>query len=127
MSKVSLTKEEFVKYLNKIQHDIKRRKDFNDAIDKICDGYPVIELGNEWLDTSLELLSKAMNDKPDKHGTLIEWWLYEAKEGDKYLYFSNTAENQSITGHKGGQTIKVSINTPEELYDYLANREKCDE
>ena len=72
MSKVSLTKEEFVRYLNKIQHDIKRRKDFNDAVDKICDGYPVVELGNEWLDVSLELLSKAMNDKLDKHGTLSQ-------------------------------------------------------
>lgn len=127
MSKVTLTKEEFVKYLNQIQRGIQRRKDFNDAIDKICDGYPVVELGNEWLDVSLELLSKAMNDKPDKHGTLVEWWLYEAKEGEKYLYFSNPAENQSITGHQSGQTVKVSINTPEELYDYLANRENTDE
>lgn len=127
MNKVSLTKEEFVRYLNRIQHDIKRRKDFNDAVDKICDGYPVVELGNEWLDVSLELLSKAMNDKPDKHGTLIEWWLYEAKEGEKYLYFSNPVENQSITCHQGDKTVKISINTPEELYDYLANKENDDE
>ena len=118
MSKVTLTKEEFVKYLNQIQRGIKRRKDFNDAVDKICDGYPVVMLGNEWLDTSLTLLSKLMNDEPDQHGTMLEWWLWGISDGEKFIYIY----------HKNGvDKIKISVNTPEELYDYLANKESDDE
>lgn len=114
MPKVQLTKKEFLQHFNAIREGIKKREEFGKAIDKICDGYPVVMLGNEWLDTSLTLLSKLMNDEPDQHGTMLEWWLWGIGDGEKFIY---------IDHENGVDKIKISVNTPEELYDYLANRE----
>lgn len=109
-----ITKEEFVDYINKIKSEIKRRDAFSDAIYEACDGHPVLTVGGEWLNTSLNLLSKIVGDTPDEYGTMIEWWFFEAKDGEKFLYYNDS---------KGNIDRKISINTPEELYDYFKNRD----
>lgn len=112
--KIMLSKEEFVKYLNDIVIGIQKRDDFNQALRNVCDGHPVIEIGSEWLNASVSMLSIMMGDKPDQYGTMIEWWLYEYNNHEKVVYVKEPKH--------GDNTVKISVATPEELYDYLANR-----
>lgn len=99
-----LSKDIFCKAINNIQTQRQKISDFNDALDKICDGFPVFDSDNLYLQSLLEILKETMNDKDD----FIEWWLYE------------NVDKTVTTFDKDGVCKNVYlIETPEELYDFL--------
>ena len=99
-----LSKDIFCKAINNIQTQRQKISDFNDALDKICDGFPVFDSDNLYLQSLLEILKETMNDKDD----FIEWWLYE------------NVDKTVTTFDKDGTCKNVYlIETPEELYDFL--------
>ena len=69
-----LPKELFLSTLEKIQKQEARIDEFNTALSKICDGFPVFDSENQYLIALRELLKYTMQDQYD----YIGWWLYEA-------------------------------------------------
>ena len=67
-----LPKELFLSTLEKIQKQEARIDEFNTALSKICDGFPVFDSENQYLIALRELLKYTMQDQYD----YIGWWLY---------------------------------------------------
>ena len=106
-----LTKEDFCKIIAMIQEQQKKISDFNDALNKICDGWPVFDTENKYLEALLMSLRRIFNiDDNDQYNTL-DWYLFEA--GDEKLQFF--------------ENYKLNINTPEILYDILITEKKWKE
>lgn len=102
-----LTKEEFCKIINQIQEQRKKNSDFSDALYKMCDGHPVFDTNNQYLDALLFVLNKEFGLVPNEEGNTLEWYLFEGNRNGK---------NEHITSFEG---YTVNINTPELLYDEL--------
>lgn len=105
-----LSKEEFVKYINKI-------KEANDCLYKlydVLDVYPGECDRISLLTVCSKLLSFIMEDFEDKKfGTYIDWFLWETDFGqdnkcNKIWYFD-----------KQEKEVERIIDTPEKLYDLL--------
>lgn len=105
MIKPIINKEDFCKIISMIEEQRKKTSDFNDALNKICDGWPVFDLDNQYLNALLLLLKKVFNiDEEDAYNTL-DFYLFEHfSDDEKYMYYNN---------------YKVNINTPELLYEVL--------
>ena len=97
-----LTKEDFCKIIAMIQEQQKKISDFNDALDKICDGWPVFDTENKYLEALLLTLKEAIGDKYD----YISWWLYETSDYKVY-----SADNKKVW----------DLKDPKVLYDYIIN------
>lgn len=97
-----LSKEVFCRAIKNIKEQQARTSEFNDALDKICDGFPVFDVNNLYLESLLEVLKESMNDIDD----YISWWLYEDVE-------------KTVWVTKDNKTITYNLNTPEDLYDFL--------
>ena len=78
--------EKLLKSLNDIQKGLKKRTELGKALEKFCDSYVVLNIGNEWLNTALHLLEQAVGDEEGEYGSMISWWLYESV--DKKIYIS---------------------------------------
>ena len=89
-----LPKELFLSTIENIQKQEARIDEFNTALSKICDGFPVFDSENQYLIALRELLKYTMQDQYD----YIGWWLYEAPDGKE---------------------IRVDLTEPGALYDYL--------
>lgn len=105
-----LSKEEFIKYINKIKEvDNRLSKLYN-----ILYAWPGGEDKISLLTECSSLLSFIMDDPEDKiFGTYIDWWLWETNFGqdercNKIWYFKDT-----------NKEIEKIIDTPEKLYDLL--------
>lgn len=109
---VTISKELFVTSLNKIKEGLDKRHEFDDLMEKFSDSFFVSTLGEEWLTTATELLSFAVGDKDDGHGTMLEWFLYEDVEKKIFL----TPNSKYNTTDK---EIEIDVSTPELLYDYF--------
>ena len=73
-----LPKELFLSTIEKIQKQEARIDEFNTALSKICDGFPVFDSENQYLIALRELLKHTMQDQYD----YIGWWLYERRMPD---------------------------------------------
>jgi hypothetical protein len=104
-----ISKELFVKTLNEIQKGRERIQKASDALKLIADGWPVITLGEEYLNASLELLANAVGDKDCD---MISWWLFEDVEKKVWLK-PNSYYN------KTDKEIEIDVSTPELLYEYF--------
>lgn len=107
---VNISESDFIQSLKLIQKGVKRRHKFNDAIDKISDGFVVCNLGDEFLNVALKLLSNAVNDY-EKY-PMIDWWLFEDVE--KYVILSPDHINNPTN-----KDFKVVVKTPKQLYKYF--------
>lgn len=117
---VTISKELFVKSLTNIQKGLERSQTFDSAMEQFSDSYFMCNVGAEWLETAIELLCVAVNDKDDGYGTMIEWFLYEDVE--KKVYFDpHTKYNDT------DEELVVDLSTPELLYDYFAKYGDNDE
>ena len=63
-----LPKELFLSTLEKIQKQEARIDEFNTALSKICDGFPVFDSENQYLIALRELLKYTMQDQYDYIG-----------------------------------------------------------
>ena len=99
-----ISKKVFKKIITNIKLQYERVVQFNDALDKICDGFPVFDSKNLYLESLLELLNLIFKDKND----YIGWWLWEDVE--KIVYYSN------------GDSVK--LDSADDLYDFLIENMK---
>ena len=100
-----LPKELFLSTLEKIQKQEARIDEFNTALSKICDGFPVFDSENQYLIALRELLKYTMQDQYD----YIGWWLYEAPDAGYTVWWDD----------EDGKEIRVDLTAPGALYDYL--------
>lgn len=111
MSKITLTKEEFVKYINTIKtiHDSSER--LHEALQNYDECSDFSGFTNfRALTLAEDLLAKLMNDAEDEYGyTMINYFTQELEFGSKY-------EEGMITEEDG---TPVDLSTAEALYDYL--------
>lgn len=103
-----ISKELFISVIDKIQKQQKKVEEFNDALDKICDGWPVYDTDNEYLNALLDVLNEEFHDE----GDTIGWWLWESSE--KKIGVPNDE----------GKIVWYQIESKEQLYDYLVGNYK---
>lgn len=112
MSKIKISKEDFVANLLLIQKGLEKSENFDKAMSDFTDSYFVNSIGVDWLTASTNLLSLSVGDTDDGHGTMIEWFLYE--DVDKKIYLSPNSKY-----NKTDKEIEIDVSTPELLYDYF--------
>ena len=100
-----LLKELFLSTLEKIKEQEKRIDEFNTALSKICDGFPVFDSENQYLIALRDLLKYTMQDQYD----YIGWWLYEAPDAGYTIWWDD----------EDGKEVSVDLTEPSALYDYL--------
>lgn len=98
-----MTKEQFIKRISLIQNFHSEQDTLSKLIDKLTDGFNVVDFGSYLVDEIVNMINEDMNIEDED---LLFWWLYEDVE--KIIYNSNGKE-------------EISVRTAEELYDYLNN------
>lgn len=104
MTTLDISKRNFCKIINIIQNFQQERDAFTESIEKFCDGYIILTLGDSTIQSLVEYLEVVTYDD----GDYINWWLYEDVEKVVFV------EEQEI-----------SLSTAEQLYDFL--EENCNE
>lgn len=112
MKDLPISMELFSEILRSIQSGLKTQHTFNSALNKVCDGHPVITLGKEYLDSLIKLLGVCVGDTSSY--SIIEWWLFENVE--KYLILPKGHPNNEYD-----KELKVIVETPEQLYIYFTD------
>lgn len=113
-----ITKELFVRIMGEMTQERERIEKFNDALGLVCDGYPVVELGNGYLNALIDTLNAYFNEENEEYPT-IEWWLYENVE-------------KKIKVKTKEEELELDVTNAEDLYDFLMakkewKKEKKDE
>ena len=98
-----ISKVLFMETLDEIQTEAKRYEKFDKLMREYCDGFPVMTLGNKYLNQLIAVLKETSDDT----GDLIEWWLYE--KVDKIVWLEAPC----------GRKIEYDLTTSEALYDFL--------
>lgn len=98
-----MTKEKFIKVMSLIQNFESEQETVAVLINKITDGYPIVTIGNSLIEMLVEMINDDL-DLTDRD--LIDWWLYDGSK--KIIYV--TCEDEEL---------EVSVETLEELYDYI--------
>lgn len=99
-----LPKELFLSTIEKIRQQEARINEFDKALSKMCDGFPVFDKDNLYLAALRELLKYTMHDQYDNIG----WWLYEAPDA-----------GYTVSWDEEGVEVSVDLTSPGALYDYL--------
>lgn len=99
-----MKKDQFIKRIQLIQNFHSEQETLNLLIDKLVDGFPVVDMGNYLVNEILEMINETMEIK-DKN--LLSWWLYEDVE--KVMYDGDR---------------EISVRSIEELYDYIKKEYK---
>ena len=94
-----ISKKLFIKTIENIQKQREKVSRFNDALDEICDGWPIFDTNNLYLESLLDILKEIFHDDND----WIEWWLYE--EVEKKVWYDDGTE--------------IDIAEPEDFYNFL--------
>lgn len=100
-----IPKDLFLNIIEKIHRQNARIEAFEKALKDLCDGHPVFDRENLYLQALLELLKYTMNDKYEN----IDWWLYEAPSSGSY----------KVWWDEDGNEVCRDLTAPEDLYDYL--------
>lgn len=113
------SKEQFVAAIRRIEEQDRRVNEFNDALDKMCDGHPVFDFENGYLKTAVDALSVMFEQEPGAVDNDIEYYLWENHDKNSDTYYSEFAG------------YRVCVNTPEMLYEHLVaqmldKRHGCD-
>jgi hypothetical protein len=101
-----LPREQFVRAIDNIRAQEKRVSEFNEALNKICDGFPVYDVNNRYLAGLLDILKYTMDDKYD----YISWWLYEAPNAGYTIYWT-----------ENGKEVSCDLEDINVFYDYLVS------
>jgi len=105
-----IPKELFLSTIEKILRQRERINAFEIALKELCDGHPVFDRENLYLEALLDLLKYSMKDTYDN----IDWWLYEAPKDSKSVFWE-----------EDGKVVSVDLAEPEALYDYLVGGVKA--
>lgn len=98
-----ISKELFCKIIALIKEQNNKDKEFTYALEKMGSGLFLFGTENKYLEALLMLLQDCMNDKHD----YIGWWLFEVNSDHKLW-----SEDESK---------EWTIETPEDLYDFIVN------
>ena len=98
-----ISKELFCKTIADIQTQDERMREFDNALNKICDSSVVFDADNLYLSALLQILKEELDDRADT----IQWWLYEHVQ--KCIWYDL----------KNGRRMRYDMPTAESLYDYL--------
>lgn len=104
-----IPKELFLSTIEKILRQRERIDAFENALKDLCDGHPVFDRENLYLEALLDLLKFSMNDTYD----YIDWWLYEAPSSGFMVWWE-----------EHGEEVSADLSTPTALYDYLVEGAK---
>ena len=107
-----LSEYEFITVLDYILKGLDQRAKFNKAMSEFNTSFYVTNLGDDWLDGLIFLLEIAMNDRPGKNGSYINWWLFNSNVVDKTI---------TIT-EEDGTSYEIPVKTPHQLYKFLSER-----
>ena len=100
-----ITKELFIRAMNEIVKEREKIEKFNDALGLVCNGFPVVELGNGYLDALLGILNAYFAEEDDEYPT-VEWWLFEDCEKKIWIY-------------SGEEKLELDVSEAGDLYDSL--------
>lgn len=106
-----LTEFEFVNYINLIEKGLQQRHKFDKSMSEFNTSFFVSNIGEDWLNGLIMLLETVMNDKPNKNGSYISWWLFDSR-----------TDRQLILTDESGDSTSIDLSTPELLYKWLSNR-----
>ncbi len=98
---MKITKEQFIKAISQIQNLHSQQDTLNKLIDKLTDGFSVVDIGNYVVEELINMININL-DLEDKD--LLGWWLYEDVE--KIIYIDDKP---------------VKVETLDELWDYIQN------
>lgn len=101
-----ISKELFVETLNNIKVQQEKVDRFSDALGEMCDGHPVFDLNNRYLEALLRVLMEIFQDDDD----IIGWWLWEDVE--KKVYREKADGSEEV----------IDVTEPEDFYDYLIGK-----
>ena len=102
-----VSQEGFIKTIRLIQNFHSEQDTLSALIDKLTDGYAIVDFGDYLIDEIVDLLNLNMNIQ-DKD--LLYWWLYESV--DKIIWIDDR---------------EIKVETLEELYDYIIKEESRDD
>ena len=94
-----MTKEQFIKRMSLIQNFHSEQNTLNVLIDKLTDGYSVVNMGEYILQELIDMIEEDLG-----YEDMLNWWLFEDVE--KVIYDNN-------------DNIKYSVKTLDELYDFM--------
>jgi len=98
---MKMTKDQFIKVMSQIQNFQSQQETINQLIDKITDGFAIVDVGNYLIDELIKMISLNLEITDED---LLFWWLYE---------------DVNKTIHVDDKSIKVE--TLDELWDYIQN------
>lgn len=105
-----ITKEQFCKYMADLENFIEEKHKASEALDALCDGLPVVKIGDCLSKSYIDILEIIMNDDIET----ISWWIYDLKDNsDKIITYLYKDEN----GNK--KEKEYLLDTYEKLYDYF--------
>lgn len=98
---MKINKEQFIKSMSQIQNLHSQQNTLNKLIDKLTDGFSVVNIGNYVVE---ELINMININLELEDTNLLDWWLYEDVE--KIIYIDDKP---------------VKVETLDELWDYIQN------
>mgnify|MGYP001022104901 CR=1 FL=1 len=98
---MKINKEQFIKSMSQIQNLHSQQNTLNKLIDKLTDGFSVVNIGNYVVE---ELINMININLELKDTNLLDWWLYE--DVFKIIYVDDKP---------------VKVETLDELWDYIQN------
>ena len=107
-----LSKDTFVNLINAITKQIEKEMKIAKTMESFLDGNFIIDITSEFINTILKSLEIEMCDPciNDEHGSLIEWWLWDAPEAGR-------DKDSAWIELKSGK--RIPLLSPGQLYDYL--------
>ena len=98
---MKINKDQFTKAMSQIQNLHSQQDTLNKLIDKLTDGFSVVDIGNYVVEELINMININL-DLEDKD--LLGWWLYEDVE--KIICIDDKP---------------VKVETLDELWDYIQN------
>lgn len=98
---MKINKDQFTKAMSQIQNLHSQQDTLNKLIDKLTDGFSVVDIGNYVVEELINMININL-DLEDKD--LLGWWLYEDVE--KIIYIDDKP---------------IKVETLDELWDYIQN------
>lgn len=98
---MKINKDQFTKAMSQIQNLHSQQDTLNKLIDKLTDGFSVVDIGNYVAEELIDMININLELKDTN---LLDWWLYEDVE--KIIYIDDKP---------------VKVETLDELWDYIQN------
>ena len=98
---MKINKEQFIKSMSQIQNLHSQQDTLNKLIDKLTDGFSVVDIGNYVAEELIDMININLELEDTN---LLDWWLYEDVE--KIIYIDDKP---------------VKVGTLDELWDYIQN------